>query len=88
MKESDKCTLRTPFPSFLPNPNSILLGLYEKWAESTECTLEEKTIICAALKSSAYACSVINKPKLESISYTLHSVSLQELSRITKLDTF
>ena len=73
------------FPCFLPNPTSILLGLYENWKEKTDCTEEEQTIICEALRASVYTCSITNKPRLESISYSIYNAELNELSRLTNI---
>ena len=79
----NSCALTEPLPCFLPNPSAILLGLYEAWYKNSSCTEQEKCVICDALKTSTYMCGVLNKPRLESIAYSLHNTELHKLSELS-----
>ena len=66
---ADDGTLRTPFPSFLPNPGRILLGVLDKWtADCAEDAAEEERIEAArALGRALQAAGAVAQPRLEAI---------------------
>lgn len=66
---SDDGTLRTPFPSFLPNPGRILLGVLDKWtADCAEEATEAECLEAArALGRALQTAGTAAQPRLEGI---------------------
>lgn len=67
--EEDGAALRTPFPSYLPNPGRILLGALDYWATTCaeEVTDDERTAAARALSAAIQAAGTAAQPRLEAI---------------------